>query len=382
MRAKRPWAWPLVPGYRGALAARNALRRMGVLRERRLGWPVVSVGSLSAGGAGKTPVVIALVRLLAEHGWSVDVLSRGYGREGSDVELVMPDGDKGAHHFGDEPVLIVQRTGVPVWVGPNRFDAGEAAESFMAGGREAAFFASRGDTANSRSALAVHVLDDGFQHRGLARAFDVVVVTAEDLADRLLPAGNLREPLQALGRADAAVIREDEEEAVAGRVRELVRDGTPVWTVRRALRFPSPLGVFGAGLRPLAFCAIARPEGFVAMLKAAGCGVVDAVVFPDHAPYGEREAEQIVRFAKHLQASGLVTTEKDAVKLGADIRARMEREVGPLMVVPLEAEFVYRSPVWRALETRLQAAAKESRSERRNEPRRGPRKEPRREQPR
>jgi tetraacyldisaccharide 4'-kinase len=336
VKARRSWAWPLVPVYRAALALKDGLRRMGWLRVRRLGWPVVSVGSLSAGGAGKTPVVIALARVLAEHGCSSDVLSRGYGREGKEVELVLPDGDKAARHFGDEPVLIVERTAAPVWVGADRYAAGTAAEAFR-----------------QDQERAVHLLDDGFQHRQLARDFDVVLVTAEDLDDALLPAGNLREPPGALRRADAVVVREDEQEAVTKRVRALLREGTPVWTVRRQLRFPAPLGVFGAGLRPLAFCAIARPEGFVAMLKAAGCGVVDAVVFRDHAVYGEREIEQVVRFAQELKATGLVTTEKDAVKLPTDLRARMEREVGPVMVVPLQAEFVYRAPVWRALEARL-----------------------------
>ncbi len=200
MTARRPWAWPLVPVYRGALAAKEALRRAGMLRERRLAWPVVSVGSLSAGGAGKTPVVIALVRLLAEHGCVVDVLSRGYGREGKDVELVLPEGEGAARHFGDEPVLIVERTAAPVWVGKDRFAAGQAAEAFRDGNQH-----------------GVHVLDDGFQHRKLARDFDVVVVTAEDLQDALLPAGNLREPLAALRRADAVVVREKEAEKLAPR---------------------------------------------------------------------------------------------------------------------------------------------------------------------
>jgi tetraacyldisaccharide 4'-kinase len=330
---------------------KDGLRRVGWLRERRLGWPVVSVGSLSAGGAGKTPVVIALVKLLTEHGCSVDVLSRGYGREGKGVEMVLPEGDRAAARFGDETVLIAQRTGVPVWVGADRFRAGEAAEDVEKAGPTAS---RKDDNPNRR----VHVLDDGFQHRGLGREYDLVLVTTEDLEDKLLPAGNLREPLGALGRADAVVVREEELEAVGERLRELVREGTPVWTVRRGLRFPAPLGVFGAGLRPLAFCGIARPEGFVRDLKASGCGVVDAVVFRDHVTYGEREVAEILKFAKDLKATGLVTTEKDAVKLTVELRSRMEKEVGAVMVVALEAEFVYRAPVWRVLEGKLGLGAR------------------------
>ena len=100
---------PLVPVYAAALAMKDALRGMGVLRTRKLLWPVVSVGSLSAGGAGKTPVVIALATMLRERGWGVDVLSRGYGREGRGIERVRLDAAAAAKRFGDEPVLIAQR---------------------------------------------------------------------------------------------------------------------------------------------------------------------------------------------------------------------------------------------------------------------------------
>ena len=127
--ARRHWAWPLVLLYVAGLAVKDGLRAAGVLPVRRLGWPVVSVGSLSAGGAGKTPVVIALAELLQGRGWSVDVLSRGYGREGSGVERVDLEAEDAAERFGDEPALIAQRAGVPVWVGAERFAAGAAAEA-------------------------------------------------------------------------------------------------------------------------------------------------------------------------------------------------------------------------------------------------------------
>src|SRR5579875_2333254 len=128
MSAQRRWAWPLVPVYGAAVAAGDLLRAAGFPPERQLNWPVISVGSLSVGGAGKTPVVIALANLLVERGWYVDVLSRGYGRSGSSVERVVPALEGAAHRFGDEPVLIAERTGVPVWVGANRFAAGRVAE--------------------------------------------------------------------------------------------------------------------------------------------------------------------------------------------------------------------------------------------------------------
>jgi len=326
MSARRPWAWPLVPVYRAVLAVKDALRG----EPKRLQWPVVSVGSLSAGGAGKTPVVIALAQMLKSRGWSVDVLSRGYGRSGSGVELVT-GADTAC--FGDEPVLISQRANVPVWVNADRCAAGKRAES-------------------EAKVRGIHLLDDGFQHRRLARAVDVVLVTSEDLDDALLPAGNLREPLNALQRADFVAVREEEMDYVAPRLKPLVREGTLIWTVRRKLRFPAPLFVFSAGLRPVAFCAIARPEGFAAMLKEAGCGIVDTIFLRDHHAYLMRDIERIVELAKELNATGFVTTEKDAVKLTAAMRAKLET-LGPVMVVALDAEFVFPERVARELEERI-----------------------------
>ena len=201
---------PLVPLYAAGLAAKDGLRRVGVLGTRKLKWPVVSVGSLSAGGAGKTPVVIALAELLRGSGWGVDVLSRGYGRSGSGVEWVDPEAADAAERFGDEPVVIAQRTGVSVWVGEERFAAGSAAEqnqtqerntgilpapaSKLAGGPVRSAQNDKSGEEGGPNERKLHLLDDGFQHRRLARALDVVVVTEEDLEDALLPAGNRREP--------------------------------------------------------------------------------------------------------------------------------------------------------------------------------------------
>ncbi len=356
MSARRPWAWPLVPVYSAALAVQRAARRAGLLQTQRLEHPVVSVGSVSAGGAGKTPVVIALSKLLASRGWNVDILSRGYGRSGREVErvdLLMSDA---ARRFGDEPCLIAERTGLPVWVGAGRFAAGQAAE-----GRLSCAPGNHGNSGisgtNGTPEPCLHLLDDGLQHRSLTRSFDLVLVTAEDLTDVLLPAGNLREPLSVLRSADALAVREDEVEAIAPRVRELAGADAPLWTVRRALRFPQPLGVFGAGLRPLAFCALARPANFQAMLADAGCGVVDTVVFRDHHVYEEHDIREIVRLARTLRATGLVTTEKDAVKLTDALRARLTYEIGPVMTVALDAGFVYEAPVARAIEAKLRGPA-------------------------
>ena len=343
MSARRPWARPLVPLYAAVVWLKDWLRRAGLGRTRTLGWPVVSVGSLSAGGAGKTPVVIALAKLLRDGGWTVDVLSRGYGREGWGMEQVEPELDYAARRFGDEPVLIARRTGVPVWVGTDRYVAGRRAE------KEA-----------EKGARGVHLLDDGFQHRQLARSVDIVLVTSEDLEDSLLPEGNLREGLAALQRADVLVVRQNEvdtdidagKSSVNTRAWAMLRERGQMWIVRRKLLFPAPLRVFGAGLRPVAFCAIARPEDFAAMLHSAGCGVVETVAFADHHRYGSADMERVIEVAKGLNGSGFITTEKDAVKLTEAMRRRLE-EHGPLMVVALEAEFADPAAVLRALEAKL-----------------------------
>ncbi|MGC9198034.1 MAG: tetraacyldisaccharide 4'-kinase [Acidobacteriaceae bacterium] len=367
MTTRRRWAIPLAPLYRGALRCKDALRSAGWLQTQRLAWPVISVGSLSVGGAGKTPVVIVLARMLREAGWTVDVLSRGYGRRGRGVERVRPGADDAARRFGDEPVLIAAQAGVAVWVGTDRYAAGRHAEA------EA-----------GKVQRCVHLLDDGFQHRRLTRDVDIVLLTREDLEDELLPVGNLREAVGSLERADVVVVRQDEfavevegedraaakgkaqqrlwraaqagqslrRATVGGRAWEILREHGQMWTVQRRLRFPSPLKVFGAGLRPVAFCAIARPEGFAAMLQEAGCGIVETVAFPDHHAYSEADVRRVMEVARRLNGSGFVTTEKDAVKLTEAMREALE-QVGPLMVVALDAEFADGRAVLRALEEKL-----------------------------
>jgi tetraacyldisaccharide 4'-kinase len=234
-------------------------------------------------------------------------------------------------------------------VGADRYAAGTLAEEQAQGG-----------------VRGVHLLDDGFQHRQLARDVDIALVTSEDLEDSLLPAGNLREELSALQRADVLVVRQNEVDAdidagvtsVNRRAWEMLRERGQMWIVRRKLRFPAPLRVFGAGLRPVAFCAIARPEDFAAMLQEAGCGVVETVAFADHHRYAIADVERVIEVAKGLNGSGFITTEKDAVKLTEAMRGRLE-ETGPLMVVALDAEFADPSAVLRALEAKLlQAEAK------------------------
>ncbi len=302
---RRPWGLPLVPLY--WLGTKLGRRQVKKLRGR-----VISVGSLSAGGAGKTPVVMALGELLGRRGVGVDVLSRGYGRGSDVVEEVDAAGT--AAQFGDEP-MVMARAGLRVFVGGDRFAAGTLAEE---GG------------------VRVHVLDDGFQHRRLWRDVDVVLVTLADVQDWLLPAGNLREPLSALGRADVVVVREEEEAALAG-----VTAGREVWVVRRELVVEDVGGM-------VAFCGIARPAGFFAMVP----GVVGKVAFGDHHRYVGADFERLVRVAKAVGARGFVTTEKDAVKISEEFIGVLA-EVGPVVVAGLRVSFLDEGRVWEFLRGRV-----------------------------
>ncbi|GAC1432624.1 MAG: tetraacyldisaccharide 4'-kinase [Acidobacteriaceae bacterium] len=332
MRARRSWAWPLVPLYWAGLRAKDALRSAGVLRIQRLERPVVSVGSLSAGGAGKTPVVIALAKMLKERGWAVDVLSRGYGRAGRSMERVELTVPGRSLRFGDEPVLIAERAGVPVWVGTSRFLAGTAAET-------------EGGLQNG-----VHLLDDGFQHRELARTLDVVLVSSEDLEDALLPAGNRREPLSALRRADIVVVTEEDRPLVEPRLRRLIAPAASVWSIRRTLEVSAEL--VREATPCVAFCGIARPDGFFEMLREQGLTLAAEITFPDHHRYTIGDVSRLVESC-HLGGGGaFVTTEKDAVKIDPGMSAALE-SAGRLHVARLEVAFADPEGVMRALEARL-----------------------------
>lgn len=321
MKVRRPLLLPLVPMYRAALALKERMFKWGWLNRDRLKSPVISVGSVSAGGAGKTPVVLMLATMMRHRGYAVRILTRGYGRGSSVVERVEPFDDAGWH--GDEPVLLAQRSGVPVFVGAERFRAGLLAEQ-----------------SEPSEKKVVHLLDDGFQHRQLARDVDIVLLTKEDVEDKLLPAGNLREPLAVIGKADVLVLREEEVESLRGIVDELSRgkNGPAVWVIRRTLSLGEG-GEVGLPTMPLAFCGIARPESFLRMLKGHGYEPTDTVLFPDHHTYSERDVVRLLERARLSEANGFCTTEKDAVKLTPVMRDRLEM-VGPIVVARLNVELL------------------------------------------
>ncbi len=271
--------------YGAGVHARNRLYDTRILRTRKLAGAVVSVGNISAGGAGKTPFVILLGELLRQHGVAFDVLSRGYGRATRGVRLVNPHGS--AEEFGDEPLLIARRLAVPVVVGESRYKAGVFAEK--------------------KFGAELHILDDGFQHRALARDLDLVLLTPEDLKDDLLPTGRLRESLNSLKRADVIVMSGDLDASA------LTLSGEPVWRIRRGIEIPA------APARPIVFCGIARPKRFLEQLQSKQVNPVVEKFYRDHHAYTDKDLDELLRLQMQSSADGFITTEKDAVNLGARI---------------------------------------------------------------
>jgi tetraacyldisaccharide 4'-kinase len=290
---------PLSAFYAAVVAGKNRLYDSGVLTAHRLQGPVISIGNLSVGGSGKTPFVILLGQLLQERGVAVDVLTRGYGRKTRGVLEVDPSGSP--EQFGDEPLLIARRLGCSVVVGESRYEAGLCAEKIYG--------------------TRLHILDDGFQHRALARDFDIVFLTSEDLGDQTLPAGRLREPLASLRRADAVVI--------TGEIDYALPPGKAVWRIRRGLELSE------TPARPVVFCGIARPERFITQLGDAGVEPVATKFYRDHHRYDAADIGDLRALRHRSGATGFITTEKDAINLGQEIgalaslsiaRVRMELE--------------------------------------------------------
>ncbi len=256
--------------------------------------PVVCVGNLVAGGAGKTPVALSLARHMIERGVAVHFLSRGYGGRLKGPVRVDPE-QHDAGQVGDEPLLLA--AAAPCWVAADR----------AAGARAAA----------AAGAQAI-VMDDGHQNPALAKAVSVVVIDGGTGFGngRVIPAGPLREPVaEGLARADAVVLLGEDRSGVA----RLLPPGLPLLRGRLA-----PTGQARAleGETVLAFAGIGRPEKFFETLRALGCRLADSRAFPDHHAYGRAEVQAIVDDAAAAGALP-VTTAKDAVRLPPDFRAQV-----------------------------------------------------------
>jgi len=272
----------------------------------RAGLPVLSVGNLTVGGTGKTPIVAWLVRTLRECGLKPAVVSRGYGGTAGRGPLLVSRGDgplAGARICGDEPYLLARHLeGAIVIVGSDRVEGTRAAR---------------------RAGADVAVLDDGFQHRRLARDLDIVLLDAHNPFGNysLLPAGTLREPLAGLARAGIVLITRSRPGESLVVIERVVRRHNPAVPILRAgnwrVGFRDLAGdPVEKPRRALAFCGIGNPASFAADLEAEGVEVVALRIFADHYPYTEADAAALSRLALDRDAT-LVTTEKDLVRFPA-----------------------------------------------------------------
>jgi tetraacyldisaccharide 4'-kinase len=331
--------------YRGLLGAREWLYARSILHSRGLDCPVVSIGNLTVGGTGKTPAVELAVRTLMELGHRPGVLSRGYGRRGSGVQVVADAASirLDADEAGDEPFLLARRLpGVPVVVGPNRYEAGRLARE--------------------RFRITAIVLDDGFQHRTLRK--DLEIVMARAVAPwgngRLLPGGPLREPLTGLRRAHLAVATGALGAADAAEVTATVARLAPAVPVLTAVHVPTecfesgamrfvPVSALG-GARLVAFAGIGSPAGFRHTLGETAVAVAAFEEFADHHWYTRDDLARLDRRAAAVHADGLVTTEKDWVRLRA--LPALKR---PVYVLSVRLRLTSGEHEWRAAFARLDA---------------------------
>ncbi len=304
---------------------RRTLYARGVLRTKKLPAPVVSVGNLTVGGTGKTPVVACLARLLQDQGRRVAILSRGYGGRARDVTR-LSDGERlyqKPPDVGEEPYWLARTLpGVAVYTGACRYAAGLAAWE------------------------EVHpdlfLLDDGFQHFQLHRDLDLVLLDAASPFGNghLLPRGPLREPRAALNAAQVILLTRFVPERHQGEL-ETIKTIFPDKTVLTAAIAPGRVTSYPGGQaeapaamrhQPLAaFAGLARPEVFLATLQELEVDLKSFQAFPDHHAYSPREVQGLADAARSLGAGALITTSKDWARLG-------ERWDADLLLWVLEVE--------------------------------------------
>jgi len=267
--------------------------------------PVISVGNLAMGGRGKTPLVAHLTRQLIDAGERPAILSRGYRRRTPDDGVVIVS--DGRHRLadldrsGDEPLMLARSVpGAAVLVSESRTMSAALAESILG--------------------CTVIVLDDGFQHRAMRRDVDVVIVTSGDLTDHRLPFGRLRSPVSDLSRADAVVMDGPWTEAGAVALRAAISvDRTALFSLSRAIGeaylIEQPDVVLTKNMPVVAVAGIARPQRFTESLEASGWQVARLLPFSDHHPYDREDLKRMAETLRGTGAAGIVTTEKDAVRL-------------------------------------------------------------------
>jgi tetraacyldisaccharide 4'-kinase len=290
-----------------AVRTRASLYSLGLFETKQLPRPVISIGNITAGGTGKTPLVMALAKGLMERGIPTVILSRGYRAKKGAGPLVT-DGQKillSPEEAGDEPFLMAQAVkGIPILIGKDRFKNGQIAlERFSVRG---------------------FLLDDGFQHLPLQRDLNIVLVDSQiGFGDgHLLPRGILREPLSHLKRADIFLLTKAEDPEASQFLKSKLHEIHPSSPIFHSHYEPTglvhpdgridPLHLL-KGKRILALSGIASPTYFYSLLRRCEAEVVEEIIFPDHHLYTAKDLTSM--FKKVKGADSIVTTEKDMVKL-------------------------------------------------------------------
>ncbi len=331
---------PLGALYGIAMRARLALYHRGLLRVHKIAAPVISVGNITTGGTGKTPLVEWLARTMAHENLRPCILTRGYGRKDAGTRVVVSDGERvlaEAGAGGDEPCLLAERLqGLAAVIS----DADRVAAAHWA-------------LEHLRSRL--FILDDGFQHLRVARDLNILTVDATNPfgGGRMLPYGRLREPLREIARADCCVLTRAEQAADIDALREEVErrcGGRPVFLSRARTVGLRPVAespvhlsqesIAASQLSPnsapknvAAFCGLGNPQAFFAHLRRDGFAPVYTRAFPDHHVYHQSDIAALEQEAQAHGAQALLTTAKDGVKL------RKLKFQLPCYVVEIELEF-------------------------------------------
>ena len=319
--------------YGMAMSLRNRLYDRGIFKSWRSPIPVVSVGNITTGGTGKTPLVDWIVKFYAASGVPAAIVSRGYGRRTKGVQLVS-DGRRlllGSRDAGDETAMLaVRNPGTIVIVAEQRVEGVQFLMRQFAG-----------------RLPGVIVLDDAFQHRKIVRDLDIVVVNAgaPQEIDAMLPAGRLREPLRGLNRADLIILSKiTDETKAAPLLARLKRFGKPL--LRSRIK-PGKLvkvdgtesGAIEPSLKALAFAGIGAPAGFLHSLEEAGISVMATKFFRDHEPYTEATIRSIIAESKR-QGLVPVTTEKDWFRIADDPQLAAVLAEAGCRYLAIEPEFI------------------------------------------
>lgn len=296
--------------YGRGVALRNYLYDKGILDVHDLGVRTISVGNITLGGTGKTPLVAYIASELANRGEKVCILTRGYRREDESKRVLVSDGEKVLADFataGDEPVeLATKLLGKAIVI----------ADADRVGAAE---------WARRKFGVTAFVLDDGFQHRKVKRDLDFVCIDATDPfgGGKLMPAGSLREPVGNLARADMVVITRVEQAAnildLGSQLSDVAPDAAVIECQTKLVQL-EPLGNKDRPSDPqdlFAFCGLGNPDNFFNFLRHIGLNVLGTRAFPDHHRYTRADVDALEASAHLAGAGALVTTAKDAVKFDA-----------------------------------------------------------------